>query len=217
VCVQTRGGSGSLYQLEHNDELPCRIWDLRIERVIMSRFADPQFRAAHGKGRDYDDPTNFFGSPGFRELDEICQGRIGRHKPEAVAPTSMWCLGEDALNLTTFTKHKTGVAGLRSEELPPRMSHTRAAFEPLIIMEDDVADPSDCFSRTIEILLKHGPIPSKGSLTTSLLRCHVLSMYCSSATVSCNTSSRRVKEAILRAIRPIRMYSSSCRETYSGV
>jgi hypothetical protein len=156
--------------------MPCRIWDLRIERVVSSRFADPQFRAAHGKGRDYDDPTNFFGSPGFRELDEICHGKIGRHKPVAVAPTSIWCLGEDALNLTTFTKHKTGVAGLRSEELPSRMSHTRAAFEPLIIMEDDVADPSDCFSRTIDVLLKHGPIPSKGSLSISLPICHGPSM-----------------------------------------
>jgi hypothetical protein len=78
----------------------------------------------------------------------------------------VWSLGQDALNLTTFTKHKTGVAGLKSEELPPHLSHTHASFEPLLIMEDDVADPADCFKRTVDVLLKHSPIPSEG---TSLL------------------------------------------------
>jgi hypothetical protein len=192
-------GTHPRYQLDHSDAVPCRIWDLRIERVISSRFADPQFRAAHGKGRDYDDPTNFFGSHGFRELDEICQGMIGRRKPVAIAPTSMWSLGEDALNLTTFTKHKTGVAGPRSEELPARMSHTRAAFEPLIIMEDDVADPSDCFSRTIDVLLKHGPTPSKGGPTIILPVCHELPMCSSNSVPSCIPSGSRVEQTIFCA------------------
>jgi hypothetical protein len=141
-----------------------RFWDLGIERVIASRFADPKFRQEHGQGRDYEDATNFFASPGFQELDTICGGRIGKNRPADVVATSLWSLGQDALNLTTFTKHKTGVAGLKSEELPPHLSHTHAAFEPLIIMEDDVADPSDCFKRTVDVLLKHCPIPSVGMI-----------------------------------------------------
>jgi hypothetical protein len=141
---------------------------LRIERVIASRFADPKFRQAHGQGREYEDSTNFFASPGFKELDAICGGRIGSNRPADVAATSMWSVGEDALNLTTFTKHKTGVAGLKSEELPPHLSHTHAAFEPLLIMEDDVADPADCFKRTVDVLLKHSPIPSGGMILFKL-------------------------------------------------
>jgi hypothetical protein len=92
----------------HRD-LPCRYRDLQIEGVINSRFADPQFREAHGKGRDYQDATNLFTSPAFEELDAICDGRLGKNKPDHVASTSLWSLGSDAVNLATFTNKKSRV------------------------------------------------------------------------------------------------------------
>jgi hypothetical protein len=141
----------------------CRYWDLKIEEIIRSRFADPQFRAAHGTGRDYEDPTNMFAcSTAFEELDAICEGKIGKHKPEEFPDTSLWSLGSDAVNLTTFTKKKTNACGLRCEEMPPHLSHTKCSFEPFIIIEDDAADQTDCLKRTIDVLLKHSPIPSAG-------------------------------------------------------
>jgi hypothetical protein len=149
----------------HHCTETCRYWDLQIEDVIKSRFADPQFREAHGRGRDYQDATNLFTSPAFEELDTICDGRLGKNKPDHVASTSLWSLGSDAVNLATFTKKKSNVCGLRCEELPPHLCQTKCSFEPFIIIEDDAADQTDCLKRTIDVLLKHSPIPSAGKIT----------------------------------------------------
>jgi hypothetical protein len=89
----------------------------------------------------------------------------------------MWGVGQNALNLATFTKHMTGVTGLKSEELPPHLSHTHAAFEPLLIMEDEATDAADCFKRTVDVLLKHSPIPSGGMVLLSLSYYDLKSKY----------------------------------------
>jgi hypothetical protein len=144
----------------------CRVWDLRIERVIKQGFACPKFREAHGKGRDYADPTSFFGTPGFEQLDALCNRRIGKDKPDNVAPTSIWLSGVDALNLLNTSKRKTTVYGIMCEELPPDMAYTHAGFHAFLIIEgpEEASVQRWALQRTIQVMCKHAPIPSQGML-----------------------------------------------------
>jgi hypothetical protein len=145
----------------------CRWWDLQIERVIRQQWARPKFRAAHGEGRDYNDPTNYFGSPGFEELDAITGGNIGKGRPPNTPPCSMWWLGADALCLTTWSKRKTTAYGIFCEELPPDMSRTNDAGWGVVIViegEEEATDQGYCLQRTVSVLKKHCPMPTNGKL-----------------------------------------------------
>jgi hypothetical protein len=146
----------------------CRWWDLHIERVIKGKFANPEFRAAHGKGRDYDDPTSYFASEGFHQLDAITGYKVGMNRDHATTyPTSMWLCGADALNLITWGSAKTTACGVLCEELPADMGSTNDAWGIFLVIEgpEEATDQRYCLERTISVMKKHAPMPTAGTHT----------------------------------------------------
>jgi hypothetical protein len=173
---QTRTGVIAHCLVEQSVAVPCRAWDLQVERVIKQRFACPEFREAHGKARCYADPANFFGTPAFEQLDVICNGRIGKERPEGVAPTSIWLNGVDTLNLVNNSKRKTTVYGIKCEELPPDIAYTHSGFHAFLIIEgpEEASVQRWALQRTIQVMCKHAPIPSPGTLPCTPRMYHIL-------------------------------------------
>ena len=144
----------------------CSYCDFGIATCIQACFKDPHFRAAHGRGRQYTDPSNFFASKAFKELDGLCNNLIGSQRPADISPTSVWQIGADGVRLITFGQRSAMVFAVRCEELPADMAYTSNAWQPFLIIEGpkEPTNLSHVLRNTVKTLCKHAPIPSPGVL-----------------------------------------------------
>lgn len=188
----------------------CRWWDLEIERVVRGKFANQKFREAHGLGRDYDDPASYFGSEGFRILDEVMGFKVGKHRLPATSPTSMWKIGADAVNLITWGSSKHTAYGVCCEELPPDMGTTNSAWGVVVVIEGDeeATNQRYCLERTVQVLKKHAPMRSEGiyilgsMLSPSRHRAPVYQLYCTFTFSLSRQQKSQLKTMILYAEFP---------------
>jgi hypothetical protein len=81
-------------------------YDFGLANVIHKLFADPEWAAARGKGRDTS-AAGFHGSPEAARADEVTDGLFSK------AASSVYELGMDFGQIFNFKTHSTGIALLR--------------------------------------------------------------------------------------------------------
>jgi len=77
-----------------------------LEEVVSSLFANPQWAALRGTGRNMC-PGELYGSPMCQMLDAKFNGALYANE------NSIWELGFDFCQIFNFAKHSTGVIFLR--------------------------------------------------------------------------------------------------------
>lgn len=140
----------------------CRYWDLGIENAISKFLEDPEIRA-HVKSRAHrstHDPSSFYGSQNFQDLDTDCAGILTQENP--TANTMLISLGGDGVQLLNWGARTATVIALKCEDLPPHLIQTARAVSPLIIIEGP-SEPSildHVLRKTVTFLHNHAPSTS---------------------------------------------------------
>ena len=81
-------------------------YDFGVANVIRKLFADPDWAAARGKGRDTS-AAGFYGSCEAARLDRVTRGLFGKDS------SSAYELGMDFGQIFNFKTHSTGIVLLR--------------------------------------------------------------------------------------------------------
>lgn len=138
-----------------------------IHNALAKFLEDPEIRN-HIKSRAHrttDDPSTFFGSQHFKDLDEDCCGILTQ--ADAAAHTILVGLGGDGVQLLNWGARTATVIALKCEDLPPHLIQTGRAASPLLIIEGP-SEPSNLnhvLQHTVGFLVQHAPpSPGEGAL-----------------------------------------------------
>lgn len=134
--------------------------------VVKDMFKNSKFREQYQHDRPYDDPTSYFASAAFKAYDTAANGRVGKDRPAAVAPTCMLQLGGDGVSLLNFGQRTATVIGIRCEELRGEFSQSHLAWRPIIIIEgpQETAVLHNILEATVNKLRMHAPLRGFGVL-----------------------------------------------------
>jgi hypothetical protein len=104
-------------------------------------FSDCKFRQAwHGyRASVWDDKEGFHGGHAGQRLVQLLDGRFGANRPPGCADTLLLEIGGDGVQLS-LGNHTTMVMGVRCEDLPPEVSHSKTGWRILLIVEG----PKEC-------------------------------------------------------------------------
>lgn len=133
------------------------MWDFGIERALASLLEDADIRALvkNQEHRTTDEPSTFYGSPHFRQLDADCAGALTNR----CVRTILLSLGGDGVQLLNWGKRTATVIAAKCEDMPQHLVQTGRAVTPLLIIEgpDEPSHLNHILMRTVDFLVRHAP------------------------------------------------------------
>jgi hypothetical protein len=123
-------------------------------------FSVDKFRQAWHSYRTsvWKDKEGFHGGPAGQRLVHLLEGRLGPSRAPGCADSIILEIGGDGVQLS-LGNHTTMVMGVRCEDLPPNLSHSKTGWRILLIVEG----PKECtnlnyvLQPTIDKLLEFCP------------------------------------------------------------
>lgn len=133
------------------------MWDLGIERAMKKFLEDPEIRQCIKEKlhRTVNDPSSFYGSPAFKDLNDDCAGALMM----ANVLTMLISIGGDGVQLLNWGTRTATVISMKCEDLPMHLVQTGRAVTPIIIIEGptEPATLDHILRGTADFLGAHAP------------------------------------------------------------